>query len=307
MLNKFIYILVLSSFLTISAKAQELQAKVSVNTSRLPSTVDKKIFNTLQTQLLDFLNNRKWSNDQFNPNEKIDCNFLLNITSVVETNVYQASLIIQSSRPVFNSTYQTVLVNYQDADVTFGYTQYQSMDFSDNRVQGSDAQVANLTAVFAYYSYLILGLDYDSYSMKGGDQFFQKALNIVNNAPDASSIKGWKPFDGLRNRYWLIENLTNTQYAVLHEVIYSYYHSGLDKMYENEKEARVNILKALNQLQSLNQDNPNSMFVQFFLQNKNTELIGVFKKGEIDDRSKALDVLSILDVANSNKYKQELQ
>jgi hypothetical protein len=137
--------------------AQELQAKVTVNASRVPNTVDKKIFNTLQTQLTNFINNRKWTRDVFQPNEKIECNFLLNIESVVETNVYRASLTIQAARPVFNSSYKSALVNFQDADVTFRYIEYQPVEFNENRVQGSDPLVGNLTAVFAFYVYTILG------------------------------------------------------------------------------------------------------------------------------------------------------
>lgn len=286
---------------------QEFQAKVTVNATRINSTIDKKVFITLQNQLNNFINNRKWSNDQFKANEKIDCSFLINLESVTDANIYKCSLIIQAARPVFNSTYQAALVNFQDADFLFKYVEFQPIEFSDNRVQGNDALIGNLTAILAYYCYTILGLDYDSFAPKSGDKYYQKAQNIINNAPEASGISGWKLFDGLRNRYWLNENLVNNRYNIIHDVIYSYYRSGLDKMYDNETEGRSNLLQSLTQLQAFNQENANTMFLQFFMQNKTTELIGIFKKGTVSDKAKAVNLLTKLDVANNQRYKDELK
>ncbi len=286
--------------------AQELQSKVTVVASRVPTSVDKKVFQTLQTQLTNFINNRKWTNDAFQPAEKVECSFLLNIDKVVETNVYRASLTIQAARPVYNSSYATALINFQDADVTFKYVEYQPVEFNENRVQGSDALAGNLTATIAYYVYTILGLDYDSFGAKGGDMFFQKAQNIVNNAPEGRDISGWKAFDGSRNRYWLMENLLNTRYNVVHDVMYTYYRQGLDKMYENEAIARQQILGSLILLQGLNQESPNTMIVQFFMQGKSQELIKIFKKASPPDKARAVELLQKLDVTNASKYKQEI-
>lgn len=287
--------------------SQELQAKVTVVASRVPTTVDKKIFQTLQTQLTNFINNRKWTPDVFQPAEKIDCSFLLNIESVVETNVYKASLTIQAARPVYNSSYSTALINFQDADVTFRYVEYQPVEFNENRVQGSDPLASNLTATFAYYVNIILGLDYDSFSPKGGDAFFQKAQNIVNNAPENRNISGWKSFDGTRNRYWLAENLMNTRYNLVHDVIYGYYRQGLDYMYEKEAQGRSKILNALTQLQTINQDNPNSMIVPFFMAGKYQELSRMLKKATPPEKARAIETLQKLDVANISKYQQDLK
>jgi hypothetical protein len=275
--------------------------------SRVNTTVDKKVFQTLQTQLTNFLNNRKWTNDAFQASEKIECNFLLNLEKVVETNVYKASLTIQAARPVFNSSYQTPLINYQDADVTFRYVEYQPTEFNENRVQGSDPLASNLTATFAYYIYMILGLDYDSFSSKGGDQFFTRAQNIVNNAPEGRNISGWKAFDSQRNRYWLMENLTNNRYNIVHDVIYGYYRQGLDNMYSDEAAARTQMVQALNLLQSMNQENPNTMIVQFFMQGKSQELIKIFKKANPQEKVRAVELLQKLDVANASTYKQEIK
>lgn len=287
--------------------AQEFQAKVTVISNRVPATVDKKIFTTLQTQLTNLLNNRKWSSETFKQTEKIECSFLLNIESVLETNVYKASLTVQAARPVYNAAYQAALVNFMDADVTFKYIEYQPVEFNESRVQGSDALASNLTAVFAYYAYAILGLDFDSFSPKGGDAFYQKAQNIVNNAPEGKSISGWRVFDGLRNRYFLVENLMNSRYNIVHDVIYSYYRSGLDMMYDKEAEARSNVLQSLIQLQAFNKENPNTMIVQFFMQSKAPELIGIFKKAPPQEKSKAIEILSLLDIANASRYKEELR
>jgi len=306
-MGKHLFILTLCTIFSVQIFAQELQCKVVVNASKINSTVDKKVFVTLQNQLNNFINNRKWTSDQFKDNEKIECSFLLNLESIVEPNVYKASLIVQAARPVFNSSYKAALVNFQDADVTFKYIEFQSVEFNDSRVQGNDALSGNLTATFAYYAYTILGMDYDSFSPKGGEKYFQKAQNIVNNAPEGANITGWKLFDGLRNRYWLNENLVNTRYNIVHDVIYAYYRSGMDRMYDNETEARGNILQTLTQLQAFNQDNTNTMIVQFFMQNKFNELTGIYKKATAGDKAKALELISKLDIGNAQRYKDELK
>ena len=195
-----------------AARSQELQANVTVLSNRISTSVNKQIFQTFQSALYDFLNGRKWTNVAFANNEKIQCNFLLNFSASTDNNTYAASLTVQLGRPVFNSSYQSPLMNYMDDNFAFKYIQYQTLDFNENRVGGTDPLTANLTAVFAYYAYIILGLNFDSYGLHGGDTYFQQAQNIVNNAPEASSLTGWKPFDGLRNRYWLVENLTNPKY-----------------------------------------------------------------------------------------------
>lgn len=302
-------ILVLSVVLLtfFSSYAQELNAKVTVISGQIKSTVDKKAFQTLQTALTNFLNSRKWTQDSYQQQEKIVCNFLLNLTKEVESNVYGAVLTIQSGRPIYNSAYMSPIVNFQDNDVTFKYIEFQQLDFNDNNVSGSDPLTANLTAVFAYYVYMILGLDYDSFSPRGGSQYFTKAQSIVTNAPDGRNISGWKAFDGQRNRYWLAENFTNSKYTLLHDVYYTYYRQGMDKMYENENEARPQIMNALNALNTINVDNPNLMGVQFFFLGKSDELAKIFKKSPPQEKSRASELLQRLDISNAERYKQELK
>lgn len=290
-----------------SIHAQELQGSVVVFAQQVGSNVPKTVFTTLQNQLTDFVTKRKWTTDAFQQQEKIKCSFILTVQSVDENNVFKASLAIQAARPVYNSSYQTALINYQDADVTFKYVQYQTLDFNESRIQGTDALSANLTAIFAYYVYTILGFDYDSFSPKGGGDFFAKAQNIVNNAPESKEISGWKSFDGQRNRYWLAENLNNTKYNDIHDVIYGYYRDGLDNMSKDDVTARSNILETLSSLEDFNQQNPNTMIEQFLVQGKSPEFIGVFKKSTPQTRSQAIQVLSTLDVSNAANYKQQLQ
>jgi len=174
-------------------------------------------------------------------------------------------------------------------------------------VQGNDPLTGNLTAVFAYYAYIILGFDYDSFSPKGGETYFGKAQNIVTNAPESRDITGWKAFDGQRNRYWLARNLTDNKYNIIHDVIYDYYRAGLDNMYTDDATARNSILQALGKLQAFNNDNPNTMIMQFFVQGKSQELIGIFKKADPSVKARAVDALSKIDVANASAYKQQLK
>jgi hypothetical protein len=191
--------------------------------------------------------------------------------------------------------------------VIFKYVEFQQLEFNDNRVSGSDALVSNLTAIIAYYANMILAFDYASFSLRGGDPYFQKAQNIVNNAPDGRGISGWRAFDGVRNRYWLVENMMNSRYTIMHDVYYNYYRLGMDKLYEDENTARAEVLNVLNLLNNFNTDNPNKMINQFFFQGKATELIKIFAKGPQQDKARASELLQKMDITNAAKYKDELK
>jgi hypothetical protein len=305
--KKLLSVVALLCAVCITARAQELQARVSVIAQRVTSNTDKKIFVTLQQQLNNLLNNRRWTSDVFQPNEKIDCSFILNLENGSDPNIYRGTLTIQAARPVYNSSYQAALVNYIDPDVSFKYVEFQPVEFNENRVQGTDAAVANIAALFAYYAYMVIGLDYDSFSPKGGEPYFRKAQNIITNAPEGKGIAGWRVFDGLRNRYWLNENMINSRYNVIHDIYYGYYRNGLDKLYDKEAEARAAILQSLIQLQAFNKENANTMIAEFFMQGKYQELVGVFKKGTPEQKARAADVLGAIDIVNAAKYKQELR
>jgi hypothetical protein len=302
-MKKIIFFLLFSVLIKCSF-AQELQARLTVLSNKVGTQVDKKVFQTLQSSLANFLNNRKWTGDNYMPQEKIQCNFMISIDQVLSEHVYKASLTVQAARPVYNTNYQSPLISFQDNDLVFRYVEFQPVEFNENRIQGADPMVANLTAILAYYVNIILGIDYDSFSPRGGDPYFQKAFNIVNNAPEGRDISGWKTFDGIRNRFRLIENFTDNRYNLIHEAIYSYYRKGLDQFYENEDSGRTGILSALKTLNTLNQENPNLMAVQLFFQGKSTELVKVFSKGDANVKAQARDFLSRLDITNAAAYKE---
>mgnify|MGYP006167949901 FL=1 len=305
---KALFVFIVSCLLSQEITSQELNARVRVVDNQIPTTIDRKIFRTLEASLTNFLNNRKWSADNFKPNEKINCQFLINLEAMPELNIFSASITIQAARPVYATSYVSPIINFKDASFDFKYVESQPLEFNENRVSGSDPLVSNLTAVLAYYAYIIVGFDYASFSTRGGDPYFQKALNIVNNAPDGSKISGWKSFENNnRNRYWLTENLINNRYAVIHDVYYNYYRKGFDLMYENETAARTEVINALVYLDNLNRETPNLMVVQFFMLGKADEIINMFKKAAPPEKTKVLEIVSRLDVTNSNKYKQELK
>lgn len=285
-------------------QAQEIQAKFTIVSNKVGSQDTRKIFQTLQTALTNFINNRKWTKDAFQPQERINCNFLLTIDEELGNNEFKGTLAVQAARPIYNSTYQSPIINFQDPDFQFKYVEYQPVEFNENRIQGSDPLTANITAVIAYYVNIILGMDYDSFSPRGGDPYFQKAQYIVNNAPESREITGWKAFDGLRNRFLLINGLVDSKFTLVHDAIYNYYRNGLDHFYDNQSDGQNGILNALIALNTVNGENPNSMVMQFFFQGKGSELVHVFQKADPDVKSRARDILTKLDLTNANAYKE---
>jgi hypothetical protein len=288
----------------LAVRSQEIQARLTVLSNKVSTQVDKKIFQTLQTALINFLNNRRWTSDAFQPNEKIQCNFLLNIEQDQGNNVFRGKLTVQAARPVYNTTYDSPIINFLDDNITFRYVEFQPIEFNENRVQGNDPLAANLPAILAYYVNLILGFDYDSFFLRGGDAYFQKAWTIVNNAPESGDINGWRSFESQRNRYWLAENLNNNRFALFHNVLYTYYRTGLDIFFENEEEGRNGILNSLNFLNTINAENPNSMIMQFFFQGKSTESVKIFSKATLEQKTRAKDLLVRLDITNAAAYKE---
>jgi len=287
-----------------AVSSQELQAKFSIVSSKVSSGVDKKIFQTLQTAVNNFLNNRKWTNDNYQPQEKIKCSFLFTIDEYAGNNIFKGTLTVQAARPIYNTSYESPIINIQDPSVQFRYVEFQSLDFNENRIQGSDPLASNLTAIFAYYVNIILGMDYDSFSPRGGDPYFQKALYVVNNAPEGGDIIGWKTFEGLRNRHKLIQGFTDSRFNLIHDAIYAYYRGGFDKFYENETDGRNSVLNALNYLNTVNTENPGSMVIQFFFQGKSNELVKLFSRAQTDTKTRAKDFLLKLDLTNASAYNE---
>jgi len=307
MFKKLLFTIFIFTLIANTLFAQELAATITIQSSKVDNQVDAKIFPQLQSQLKDFINQRKWSTDAFSTEEKIDCSFYITIESVESPGVYSAKLSVVSNRPVYNASYSSSMLNMQDAKFTFKYQLSQPIEFNENRIQGTDPLEANLTATLAYYIYIIIGLDYDSFAPKAGVPYFNKALNIVFNAPEGSGILGWKSYDGQRNRYVLIDNLTKSGYDKVHDVIYSYYREGLDAMSEKQEVAKNAIMNALINLQELNEGAVNGMLIPILMQAKFSEIVGIFSKSDKNTRKQLLTTLSSLDIANINKYKEKLE
>lgn len=284
-------------------RAQELNANVKVMFAKI-NGVDPQVWTALERSVGDFLNSRKWTTDDFGTGERIDCQFLINVTARNESDpdVFSATLNVQATRPVYNSGYSTTLLNTIDRDFNFRFTQYNAITFDDNRVAGPDALSSNLTAVLAYYAYLIIGLDYDSYSPNGGVTQLKKALNVVTNAPEGGGIKGWKPFEEKRNRYWIIDQLLSPRFATYRTAWYTYHREGLDIMWNKPAEGRTKVLSTLPILQQIMRDNQQSTLLQAFFNAKADEITRIVMQGTKEERGPILGVLSQLDVVNAGKY-----
>lgn len=301
-MRKFFFFLLLLA--AVRLPAQELNCKVDVSYDRIQN-VDPKVFQALKKSLNEFVNNRKWTNDNYKASEKIDCSFLLNLTERNPSeNIYKGTLNIQASRPVFSSGYNTPIVNFIDREVVFRFDESQTMQYDDNRISGSDPMVSNLTAIFAYYAYVILGLDYDSFAPKGGDEYFKRALNIINNAPEeGKSIRGWKAAEGNRNRYWLIDQILSPRFDAFRPYWYNYHRLGLDMLSQKPEEGRKVILAGIPTLTKINNDNPTSILFQFFFNAKSNEYVNILQQTPKEERKDYVDQLSKMDVPNTPKYR----
>jgi hypothetical protein len=296
-------LLLIALFVSTFVKAQDINCNIIINSSAIPN-VDQKIFKTLQQGLLTFVNTRKWAVEEIKTEEAIDVNF--NITLLKKGDApdsYEAKLTIQSSRPVYGTDYNSTIVNYIDNAFKFKYVQFQAIDFNENRIVGNDPLVSNLSATIAYYIYLSLGLNYDSYKLKAGQEYFNKALNIVNNAPEGYGITGWKNNEAKnKNRYWFVDNILNSRFSSFREVIYNYHRNGLDQMISNKEEAQKVILKTISTLTLLNGENPGSAILYFYFNAKNEELLNILSNAPAEERAALLPQMAILDVTNANKY-----
>ncbi|QHS54406.1 DUF4835 family protein [Mucilaginibacter sp. 14171R-50] len=289
------YITIAVLFFTCCAvQAQDLNARVKVVAPKIQVT-NKRVLQTLETAMKDFLNGRKWSADDIAPQERIDCNFVLNITAWDGSSNFTGELQVQSSRPVFNTAYSTTLLNINDKDFDFTYTEGQTIDYSDQNFQ------SNLSSVMAFYAYIIVGMDYDSFSKYGGTPYFLNAQTVAINA-QTTSFKGWKAFDSNLNRYWLAENLNNKLYNNLREFIYNYHRNGLDMMANDAAKSRRYISSILPVLSQVDRKRLGSYFPLAFFTAKNAELVSIFSNASPQDRMQAMNTLSLADPANGGKY-----
>ena len=251
----------------------------------------------MENALNEFMNTRAFTQDVFSPEEKIECSIFILIDNSPAQDVYNASITIQSSRPIFNSSYNSPMFNFIDKDCILTYQQNQSLDF------GVTQYNSNLTSILGFYAYLLIGMDYESFGKNGGAKYFALAEQIMNNVPtNAPDAKGWRPFDGTRNRYWLINNMQASKYETFKQVLWDYHYAGMDNFYDKPALARQNIMNALDKLDKIAKDNPNAILLAAFFQAKSDELVGVFSGADMGEKAKALTYLKRIDPSNSTKY-----
>jgi hypothetical protein len=294
---KIFLFLVLS--LPLSAFAQELKCAVTINASQI-QTSDMGIFKDMENSIEQFMNTRKWTNDTYKNHEKINCNLLITISKMPSIGSFSASVQVQSARPVFNSNYTSLLFNFADREWEFEYIESLPLEYNDN------TYTSNLTSMLALYAYLIIGIDYDSFSELGGTPYYQRALSVVNNAQQ-SNLPGWQAIGSNRNRYWIVENLNNPQMVDLRKAIYTYHRQGLDKFEESPDESRQIILNGLKDIKKVRDINPNAILVVSFFDAKGKELANIFSDGNIQIRRQAYDIITAIDPSNRSSYEKILQ
>lgn len=289
-------IVILFLLASLSLSAQELKCTVSVNASAIQTT-DQSIFKDMKTAIEQFMNTRKWTNDNYKAHEKIACNFLITITRMPAIGSFAASVQVQSARPIFNSNYNSMVFNFADRDWEFEYIESLPLEYNDNTF------TTNLTSMLAYYAYTIIGLDYDTFSELGGTPYFQRALNVVNNAQQTSA-PGWQSLGSNRNRYWLTENLNNSQLTDLRKALYSYHRLGLDTFDKDPDASRTLILKGLKDIKKVRDINPNAILVISFFDAKGKELANIFSEGNIQTRREVYDIITTIDPSNRTTYEK---
>lgn len=284
-------------FLTLAslfANAQELNTRVQILAPTI-NNANRRSLDVLQNTIRDFMNNNKWTTETYLPQERIECNLVINITAWDGNANYTAEAQIQSSRPVYGSSYSTTLLNMSDKDFSFNFTEGQALDFSEQNF------LSNLSSLLGFYAYTIIGLDKDSFVKQGGTPYYQKALNLVNVAQTAGA-KGWRPVDGLRNRYWLNENLLSNSFKGLRTFIYEYHLNGLDKLQENAGAGTKNILSSLSDLKQTDKQKLGSIFPNVYFAAKAEEITNVLSLANPQDKMKAYNLLIEIDPPNSGKY-----
>jgi len=288
----------LSEFMGTSSSfviAQELNCSVQILSPQFQTSADKKIFETLQQSIFEFMNNRKWTNDVFQQDERIECSIVITVTEKPSIDIFRGNIQVQARRPVHKSSYHSLLFNYVDNTLEFKYIEYQPLEFVENSF------TSNLTSLLAYYAYLVIGLDYDTFSLEGGTEFFQKAQTIVANAQNANE-SGWKSFEDTRNRYWIVENMLNSTFNALRECIYKYHRHGFDLMAEDAAGGRANVLAAVELLKKVHENKPGSFNLQLFFLAKADEIVNLFSLGDPAEKTKIIPLLNEIDPANAGKY-----
>lgn len=293
----FLFIIVL--LLAKSTRGQELNCQVTVLSPQIQSS-DKKIFTSMQTAIYEFMNNTKWTGDKFLNQERIECSMQITINERPSNDDFKGTIQVQSSRPIFKGSYNSPVFNFNDENFNFRYLEYQQLEFSES------GNPSNLTNILAFYAYQILGIDYDTYSPLGGTPYFVKAQAIVNNA-QAGGEKGWKAFEGTRNRYWLSENILNPIFKPVRQLYYDYHRKGLDIMTEKKDDALRVISDGIISLQKVHREKPGSLLLQMYFNAKAEEVVNIFSQASPDIKNRVKATLDEIDPANMNKYEKILK
>lgn len=275
-------------------QAQELNCQVSVRADKIQAT-NKRIFETLETSVTEFLNNTKWGDTEFAIEEKISCSVLITIDDFALPGSIKATLQINASRPVYNSSFSTTIFNHQDRSFSFNYVENSPIVFTPNQFR------SNIASVLAFYAYMILGYDADSFEKNGGDPYFAEAQAIVSNAQNAPQA-GWKSFEDTRNRFWLIDNAIQKLFQPIRDCYYKYHRQGLDVMYSNTDVGRKNILEALDGLMAVHKARPLSFNMQIFFNTKQNEIISIFNEAPQAEKEKFVEIVSVLDPTRASNY-----
>lgn len=285
-------------FYSFGLSAQDLNCDVIINADQI-QTSDRRVFQDMETAFENFMNGRDWTPDEFKPEERIKCGLSINLVSMPTIGRFTATVQIRSSRPVYNTNYESIVFNFADRDWNFEYVESMPLEFNQN------SYTSNLTSMLAFYAYVILGLDYDSFEELGGDNFFQIAQVVVNNASQ-SNYPGWSGLESTRNRFALIEDLTNQQIQGLRVGMYNYHRHGLDVFEEKPEDAQKKVLVVLEEIKKIKARYPSSIFVISFFDAKTDELVNIFSQGSMQERRRAYELLTELNPNKSETYQRIL-
>ena len=296
-------LLLLIILFSLNLRSQELRCNVQVVSQQIQGS-NKQVFQTLQNAIYEFMNNRVWTNHVYTMEERIECNMMINITEQLSADDFKGTMTIQVSRPVFNTNYNTTTLNFRDNDIRFRYVEFSPLEFD------LTSNISNLTSILAFYAYYILGLDYDTFSLMGGSQYFINAEQIVLNAQNAAE-RGWKPMDDIahKNRYWLVKDMIDTDYEPVRVFNYNYHRLGLDVMDEQVVEGRAAITNSLELLQQVYRKKPDPYMylLRLVFDAKVDEIVNVYTESYPEERNRAYDILTEVDKPNANKYKAILE
>lgn len=293
-------VLIVLLLVTMNAGSQELYCNVQISAQKIQGS-NRQVFITMQRDVYEFMNNTVWTNMVVSYAERIDCSILINLTDQLSADEFRGTIQVQLSRPVFNTTYNTTMMNFIDNSFQFRYVEFQPLEFDPN------VHRSNLVSVLAYYAYIIIGMDCDSFAPESGTEFFQMAEKIVANAQNAPE-PGWKPYDGSRNRnrYWLVKNILDKEYSGVRQFIYDYHINGLDRMESRITEARTNMVESLRTIQEVYRRKPDPFmyFMQVVLDAKSAELVNIFSEAFPEERGRVVQILAEIDPANKTKYEK---